>query len=772
MNANLIRSICLMGSMLGAMAWLTASPASAQRHTISGTITDAETGEVLIGANVVAVTLDKGTASNNYGFYSLTLPRTDSLAILFSYLGFEPQLKKVYLTENIVLNVLLRATSTTLGEVAVTAERTNADNVRQTFMGVVDVPIRAVERLPAILGEQDVLKVIQLLPGVQSGEEGTAGFFVRGGAADQNLVQLDEATVYNPSHLFGLFSTFNTAALNNVELIKGGFPAYYGGRLSSTLNISMREGNRQRHEVQGGIGLLSTQLTVEGPLQKDRASFILSGRRSYLDILARPFIKSQNKNLYFFYDVNAKINYQFSGKDRVYASVFTGRDDAEYVSPSSLGYGIRFGNSTGTLRWNHLFGNKLFANTSVIRNKYFIRVNSVQGDFFAQNRSGIEDVTVKTELEYYPSPAHHVRTGAVLTRHIFSSTGNQGSVPADQGVPSLTSDAIPKRRSTEYAFYVNDRWEINDRFGINIGLRAPYYTTPDTSYLKAEPRISIRFGLDEASSIKASYTVMHQFVHLIPSTTASVPTDIWALSSRIVKPQQAEQYALGYFRNFKDNAYEGSVELYYKEMNNQVLFREGTQLLAYESIENELTFGRGWSYGAEVFAKKNHGRLAGWLSYTWSTTNQRFAALNRGNAFPFKYDRRHNLAVALTYDLNGRWSLGGNFVYRTGSAYTLPAGRLFASQGGELYKGVYFDYERVNNYRLGAHHRIDAALTYHLKPRKRIKESNLVISIYNIYSRLNPYFVYLTIDTKSGLPESRQITLLPIVPSLTYSFKF
>ncbi len=759
-------------SLFVLLTLLIGPPVYAQKYTLRGTITDGQSGEVLIGANVLAVTMDKGTASNAYGFYSLTLPRTDSLTVVFSYLGYQPQVKKVYLSADIVLDVALEPRRAVLDEITVSAERSSADNVRQTRMGVIDVPIRAIERLPAILGEQDVMKVLQLLPGVQAGEEGTAGFFVRGGAADQNLVQLDEATVYNPSHLFGLFSTFNTAALNNVQLVKGGFPAYYGGRLSSTLDISMREGNRQRHEVQGGLGLLSTQLTVEGPLRKDRASFILSGRRSYVDLVLRPFQKSKNKNLYYFYDVNAKLNYQFSGTDRVYFSLFTGRDNAEYVSPSSIGYGVRFGNSTATLRWNHLFGNKLFANTSVIRNKYFIRVNSIQGEFFAQNYSGIEDLAVKTELQYYPDPAHHVRLGGLLTRHVFRSTGNEGHVTAGKGLTDLAESGIPRRRSTEAALYLNDRWEISDRVGVNLGLRAPYFATEGTTYLRVEPRVSVKLGVDAHSSLKASYTVMNQFVHLIPSSTASVPTDIWALSSRTIKPQHARQYALGYFRNFKQNEYEGSLEVYYKEMENQVLFREGTQLLAYAAIENQLTFGRGWSYGAELLARKNYGRLSGWLSYTLSWTNQRFPSLNSGRAFPFKYDRRHNLALALTYDLSRRLSLSGNVVYRTGSAYTLPAGRMYASLGGELYKGIYFDYDRVNGYRLGAHHRLDLAATYHFRPGKLFKESRLVLSLYNAYSRLNPYFVYVAIDTVTGLPESRQITLLPIVPSLSYHFKF
>lgn len=767
-------SLLLLSALLCVAA--PADSATAQRRfTLSGTITDQRSGEVLIGANIIAVTLDKGTASNNYGFYSLTLPRADSLTIVFSFVGFEPQVKKVYLTSDIVFNVGLAETAEVLDVVTIMADRANADNVRNTRMGVVDVPIQAVERLPAILGEADVLKVIQLLPGVQAGEEGTTGFHVRGGAADQNLVQLDEATVYNPSHIFGLFSTFNTAALNNVELVTGGFPAYYGGRLSSMLDITMREGNQQKREVQGGIGLLSTQMTVEGPIQKDKASFILSGRRSYFDILARPFVKKRTKgarNTYYLYDLNAKVNYQVSPGDRVYFSIFSGRDNAEYVSASSLGYGIRFGNGTATLRWNHIFGPKLFANASAIRNEYFIRVNSSQGEFYSQNYSGIRDLTAKAELEYYPNPSHNIRMGAIVTEHMFRSTGNEGISAQGESVPAIDKSIIPSRRSTESALYVNDRWEISDRLGVNVGLRVPVFATGDTTYVELEPRASVKVGLADDTSIKASYTVMNQFVHLVPTSAASVPTDIWALSSKRIKPQFAQQVAIGLFRNFKDNEFETSLEVYYKDMDNQVLFREGTELLAYADIENTLTFGHGWSYGAEMLVKRNYGRLSGWVSYTLSRTDQRFPELNQGRTFPFKYDRRHNLAVAATFDLNGRWVLSGNFVFRTGSAYTLPAGRVFASQGGQLYQGVYFDYDRVNSYRLKAHHRLDLSAEYKFKRMRWVRESSLVFGAYNVYSHLNPYFVYVAYDTKSGLPESRQVTLLPIVPSVSFQFKF
>ena len=613
-----------------------------------------------------------------------------------------------------------------------------------------------------------------MLPGVQSGEEGTTGFFVRGGAADQNMVQLDGATVYNPSHLFGLFSTFNTSALNNVELVTGGFPAYYGGRLSSMLDITMREGNQQRREGSGGVGLLSTQLTIEGPIVKNRASYILSGRRSYFDILARPFVKrrTQARNSYYLYDINAKVNYQVSDRDRIYLSLFSGRDNADYVSPSSLGYGVRFGNGTATLRWNHILGPRLFANTTLTRNTYFIRVNSSQGSFFSQNYSGISDLTAKTELQYYPNPTHEVRAGAHVVGHEFLSTGNEGISLQAETIPPIDKSSIPTRRAIEFAAFVNDRWEISRRLGLNLGVRLPYLSATDASYLRIEPRVAARLGVSEDASIKASYTLMNQFVHLIPSSAASIPTDIWALSGKRIKPQVAAQVTLGYFRNFRDNELEGSLEFYYKDMDHQVLFREGTELLAYSQIENEVTFGHGWSYGAELLLRRNHGRLNGWLSYTLSRTDQRFQNLNQGRVFPFRYDRRHNLAVTATFDLNKKWTVSGNFVYRSGSAYTLPAGRVLASRGGQLFKGIYFDYDRINSYRLAPHHRLDISAEYNFDRPRWVKKSSLVFGAYNVYSRLNPYFAYVAYDTKSGLPEGRQITLLPFVPSVSFQFEF
>ncbi|NND70848.1 MAG: TonB-dependent receptor [Rhodothermales bacterium] len=750
---------------------LIAPAAVGQQFTISGTVTDSETGEVLIGATVYAVTLDKGATTNRYGFYSLTLRQRDSLSVMFSYLGFEPQVKKILPAGDLLLNIQLDSQTAEYDEVIVEADRLSPDNIRAVQAGVIDVPVRMIQTLPAILGEQDVLKIIQLLPGVQSGNEGTTGIYVRGGNIDQNLVRLDDAVVYNPNHLFGLFSTFNTNALNDVRFVKGGFPASYGGRLSSVVEISMREGNQKRFGGQAGIGLITSQGTFEGPIVKDKGSFIISGRRSYLDLVSRPFVGSNRQNTYHFYDVNGKANYRLGKDDRMYVSVFRGRDIAKYVDASGLGYNINFGNTTTTYRWNHIFGSKLFGNLSLIRNNYFLEIATVQAQFFSQNFSGIRDLTAKADFEFYPTPTHKVDFGFVAMDHRFRSTGFEGEVVKDLVIPAFDNSNIIPKSSNEYALYVNDTIDLTSRLGISAGVRVPHYTTVDTSYTRVEPRLTLKVEPDAVSSVKASYTVMNQFVHSVPSTTASLPTDIWIPSSRITQPQHSEQVSLGYFREINEGSFETSLEVYYKWMRNQVLFKQGTQLLGYADIDQELTFGKGWSYGAELFARKSRGRVSGWLSYTLSWTNQKFAGLNFGRTFPFRYDRRHNLSTSGVYELNDRWTLSSTFVFTSGVAFTLPTGRVFSAEGGNLYSGLFYDYERLNNYRLRPYHRLDISATYHFKP-ERFKESKMVIGFYNIYNRLNPYYVFLDVDINNNQPIGKQVSLFPILPSISYSFKF
>lgn len=745
-----------------------------QNVTISGYMRDAETGEALIGATVFATKYKTGAATNTYGFYSFTIPKTDSTGLVFTYVGYTPQFKKIFLDKNLELTVKLKVSTTSLNAVEINATK-NDDNVQKAKMGVVDIPIQKIKELPAILGETDVLKVIQLLPGVQSGNEGTTGFFVRGGNSDQNLVLLDEAVVYNPNHLFGLFSTFNTRSLNNVTLIKGGFPAQYGGRLSSILDITMKEGNNQKYKVEGGLGLISSQLTIEGPIKKDKASFIISARRTYLDLLIKPFLPKGVATKYYFYDLNAKINWEVSKKDRLFLSVFKGNDKASYTEASSINYGIRFGNSTATLRWNHLFGPKLFVNTSIIYNTYLLNLSTIQGKYYAQVFSGINDENAKMEFQYFPNSKHTIRFGANYTYHTFTSSGKSDKIPKNLQVAAIQTAKIPPRYSNEMAVYVNDEYTINRRFALSGGLRAPAFVTKGATYYALEPRATLKISVDSFSSIKAAYTVMNQFLHIVPSSTASLPFDIWTPSSSLTKPERSEQYALGYFRNFKENKYEASVEVYYKTMQNQVAFKEGTQLLEQSNIDNSLTYGKGYSYGAELFLKKNEGKFTGWLSYTLSWTNQQFKDLNNGKEFPFKYDRRHVLSLVGVYELNKKWTFSADFVFSTGSAYTLPVGRVSVADGGSLYDGVYYVYTDRNNYRLNAYHRLDIGAT-HRKNKILFKKfpfvSEWVFSIYNVYSHRNPYFVYLTVDPVTNEPKAKQVSLLPIIPSITYNFKF
>jgi hypothetical protein len=743
-----------------------------QNFTISGYLRDAQTGEALIGATIYITKLKTGTVANTYGFYSITVPKTDSLGIVFSYIGYIPQIKKIYLDKHVTLDVKL-SSNNALGEVVVSADRNN-DNVERPQMGVIDIPVKMIKELPAILGETDVLKVIQLLPGVTAGQEGTTGFFVRGGNSDQNLVQLDEATVYNPNHLFGLFSTFNTRALNNVTLIKGGFPAQYGGRLSSILDITMKEGNNKKYMVEGGIGLISSQLTIEGPIIKEKASFIISARRTYLDLVLKPFLPKANQTKYYFYDLNAKMNWQLSKKDRLFLSIFKGTDKAAYTEASSLNYGIRFGNSTATLRWNHLFRPKLFSNTSLIYNTYLLDLSTTQGKYYAQLYSGINDMNAKTEFEYFPNTKNLFRFGINYTYHTFLSSGKSDKIPKSLQVTSLNTNAIPPRYSNEFAAYVNDEYSLTKRMGLNLGLRAPGFISKDASYFKMEPRATLKVTIDSTSSIKAAYTQMNQFLHIVPSSTASLPTDIWTPSSKITKPELSEQYALGYFKNFKQNAYETSVEVYYKTMYNQVAFKEGTQLLEQSNIDDQLVFGKGWSYGAEFFIKKNTGKFTGWIAYTISRTDQQFKDLNYGEVFPFKYDKRHVLSVVGVYELGKKWTFSADFVFSTGGTFTLPAGRVGIESGGSLYDGVYYVYDKRNNYRMNPYHRLDIAATYkkHKTLFKKPFDVEWVFSIYNVYSHRNPYFVYLTVDPVTNEPQAKQVSLLPIIPSITYNFKF
>lgn len=745
----------------------------AQKITISGYVKDSKSGEVLIGATVYNANIKEGTSTNTYGYYSLTIPDNDSISLIFSFIGYESQ--TIYNLENLSnkLDVFLIPSEFSLNEVVITADKDN-ENVQGAQMGMIKIPTKQISELPAIGGETDVLKVIQLLPGVQAGKEGTSNFYVRGGNADQNLILLDEATIYNPNHLYGLFSTFNSNAINNISLIKGGFPAEYGGRLSSILKITMKEGNKNKFSGNGGIGLLTSNLSLEGPVNKGKGSYIVSGRRSYADMIMRTVYKKSVLN-YYFYDVNAKMNYSINQNNRIYLSLFSGRDNAAYTSASSLNYGIDFGNKTATLRWNHLFGAKIFSNTSLVYNDYHNDLTTIQDKYYSQLYSGIRDLTAVTDFQMHPNTRHNVKFGGSYSYRIFIPSAITSKIPVTGKITTIKPDSIPEKYSNQIAFYAGDEIKINNKISFYIGARLPVFYDKNIQYFDIEPRTTLKYSVNESSSIKASYTKMNQFLHLVQSSTASLPTDIWISSSKTVKPQISQQISLGWFKNFKQNTIETSVEVYYKTMRNQVLFKEGTQHQNYTDIDEQLTFGKGLSYGAEFFVKKSFGRFTGWASYTLSKTTQQFDSINNGNQFPFAYDNRHNFSIVAVYELNERWIFSADWVFTSGGAYTLPLGRVTVAQDGTLYGGTYSDYTTRNNYRYRPYHRLDINITYRSKMKKIFKtpvQFFWKLGIYNVYSRLNTYYVYLTTDPLTGLPQAKQVSLLPIIPSINWSFKF
>ncbi|HEX6334267.1 MAG TPA: TonB-dependent receptor [Flavisolibacter sp.] len=781
-----------MKKLLFAVLLLAAVQTSAQnRFTINGYVKDSLSGEFIIGA---VVSIDgRSVASNAYGFFSMTLEEGEYEAIV-SHVNYQAQGFRISLNRNLEQTFYLLPKSAALTEVVVYSRRKDA-NVRNAQMGRIEISSAQVKNIPAFLGEVDILKTIQLLPGIQNAGEGNAGFYVRGGGADQNLIMLDDAVVYNTGHLFGFFSIFNSDAIKNTSVIKGGMPAQYGGRLSSVLDIAMKDGNNQKFQGEGGIGLIASRISLQGPLQKDKASFIVSARRTYIDALVKPFVKRSSNfygSGYYFYDFNAKANYTFSPKDRVFLSGYFGRDVFTFKSAErSFDADIPWGNSTGTLRWNHVFNRKLFANTTLVYNDYKFSFGAAQENFEIKLSSGIRDLNAKVDFDFYPSGRHKLKFGGLSTYHKFIpnvTSGRQDSVvfkPVTEG----------EKYALENALYIQDDWDISDDFKINYGLRwasftqiGPYtkfvrdinqnkldstvYGNFETirSYSGLEPRITVRYSLNSTTALKAALTRNLQFIHLVSNSGTTLPTDLWVPSTFRVKPQLSWQYAAGFFKNFANNVYETSLEVYYKKMDNQIEYREG-YTPSLQDPEEEFVFGRGWSYGAEFFVNKVSGPLTGWIGYTLSWTWRKFPQLNDGRKYPAKFDRRHDLSVVATYELNRKWKFGGVVVYATGNATSLP--ERFYLVNGVLTQ----EYSSINQYRLPSYHRIDLSATYTPVPKKKRKvESSWVFSVYNVYSRLNPYFIYFyqngSAVAGSLKIEARKVALFPILPTVTWNFRF
>jgi hypothetical protein len=786
-----------------------------QKYTLSGYVKDSTSGEYLIGTSVYIKELQKGVNCNTYGFYSVTI-EGGNYTIITSFVGYKEKVQSVNLNKDQTLNIDLAPRVVETKEVVVSAQKADK-NVKGTQMGRVEVEVEQIKTLPALMGEVDVLKTIQLLPGVKSAGEGNSGFYVRGGGPDQNLILLDEAVVYNASHLFGFFSVFNSDAIKNIALTKGGMPAQYGGRLASVLDISMKEGNNKEFHGDGGIGYIASRLTLEGPIVKNKSSFIISGRRTFIDLFLRePFIDKNSNfagNSYYFYDVNAKLNYTLSQKDRLFASGYFGRDVFNFKS-SQTGFKVRipWGNATTSLRWNHLYSDKLFMNTSLIFTDYKFEFGAVQQQFDFRIFSGIRDYAAKVDFNWFPNILHNVKFGVNYTYHRFTPT----NVSAKAGDVVFDLGKITRFYAHDVALYANDEWDITEKLRVNAGFRATMFehVGPFTRYVQdpsfpgkftdtieystgekvkmythIEPRISMRYELNSSSSIKASYTQNYQYIHLASFGSVSLPTDIWVPSTDLVKPQFGTQYSVGYFKNLKENVFETSVELYYKTMKNQIDYREGStpDQDVKNNPDNNFVFGEGESYGAEFFVKKAKGKVTGWIGYTLSYTNKKFPDLNNGNSFPAKYDRRHDASFVMTYEFSKKWTFGAVWVYSTGDALTLPSQRYFVSAAPPISINgngsiefnnnfnVLSDYGKRNDFRQKAYHRLDISATLHVQKQRKYK-SEWVFSIYNVYSRMNPYFIYFDVQgnsTDGNLAiQAKQVSLFGMIPSVTYNFKF
>lgn len=767
-----------------------------QKYTLSGYIKDKNTGEDLLGANILLKEINKGTTTNAYGFYSITVPK-GSYTVIISYLGYDDFSFKIVLDKDISKNIFSIASSIITDEVVVTGEKTDA-NIRDTKIGAVQLPVEQIKKLPAFMGEVDILKSIQLLPGVQSANEGNGGFYVRGGGPDQNLIILDGATVYNASHLFGFFSIFNADAIKDVNLIKGGMPAQFGGRLSSVLDISMKEGNTKNYKIDGGIGTIATRLTVQGPILQNKASFIVSARRTYIDILTEPFIKETAKakgSGYYFYDFTAKVNYTFNDKNRIFLSGYYGKDVFVYSRPTE-GFKVKipWGNGVGSMRWNHLFNKKLFMNLTAVITDYRFEFNAEQNKFEFKMFSGIRDYTAKADFTWYSSVNHKIKTGLEYIRHEFSPT----SVTARIGNTNFDSGKINKQYANDMAVYIADEYELTENISFNFGLRGTWYQNigpydrfikdknginTDTivysngeiiaQYKHLEPRFSMRYILNSTASLKASYTQNYQYVHLANVASATLPTDVWVSSTDIIKPQFSTQYSLGFFKNFKDNLFETSAEVYYKQMDNLIEYQDGKTPSddVGDNADNNFTFGKSNSYGLELFLKKKYGKINGWIGYTLSKTTRWFDDINNGEAFPAKYDRLHDLSVVATYDFNKKWQFSAIFIYATGNSTTMPISRYIIDGR------VSVEYGPRNSYRLAAYHRADISITWTPGALKNKKiKSSWNFSVYNIYNHYNPYFIYFneegSLADGNYVVSAKQVSLFPILPAITWNFKF
>lgn len=754
---------------------------SQKRLTISGYVRNAATGEDLLAAIVYnADNPVEGVSSNEYGFYSLSLPEGD-YTLIATYMGYKDVTLPIRLRQDTTINIEMVEGVSLDSAIVVTDERTN-ENVEGTEMGTIELPMETLKKLPALMGEVDILKTFQLMPGVISASEGSAGFYVRGGSIDQNLILLDDAVVYNSGHLLGFFSVFNSDAIKNATMIKGGMPANYGGRLSSVIDIQMKEGNDERFGIEGGLGIISSRLTVQGPIWKNKMSFMVSGRRTYAFDIAQPFLKKTNfaGTNYYFYDLNVKANYRISQKDRLFLSGYFGRDVLKLTNPErDFNFNMPWGNATATLRWNHLFNDRLFMNALFIFNDYDFSVSGGQDLFSFKLQSGITDFGVKLNFDYYPMPRHQIKFGGDYTYHIF--TPNRAEAFSGE-VPFIINP--DKKYAHEAGVYALDEWKISRKITINAGARfslfqqvGPYTSGMDSTvygrlapvktYFGAEPRLSSKFTVSDHSSIKLGVTLGKQYIHLVANSTSTLPTDLWVPSTETVKPQWGMQYALGYFHNFFNNMLETSVEVYYKDLYNQLDYSENYTQSVDTDIEKQFISGKGRAYGAEFFIRKTKGAWTGWISYTIARSERIFEQV-KGRTYLSGFDRPHNLNVVLSYDITKRWNVGATFVLGSGRPFTPVKSIYLVGFNPTL------EYGLRNSARIPLYHRLDLSVSCVVSKPNKPFQSTLVLSVYNVYNRQNVFATYVDVETDAlsgnAVLKAYKVSLFPIIPSITWNF--
>jgi hypothetical protein len=780
---RLLKGSNLTYSIMGNQVILQEKP-KAERVTFSGYIRDQGTGEALPQAVVFFPERNSYTSANAYGYYAFSTDKTDSIALVVSYVGYKRLYSRISGRNGGVVSFGLPVDEVQLSSIVITQNQPD-DNVRRIPAGKTDLSMETVRKTTSLASNGDILGTIQMMPGVLSGLDGRPGYFIRGGNTDQNLVQLDEATLYNPVHLLGLVGVFNSSAIRHASLLKAGFPASFGDHLSSVLDVTMKEGNSQQLEGDLQAGTLTTGFSLTGPLIRNRSTFLVSARRSTIDLLLKPLSVSNYFTNYRFYDVNAKVNFVLSKSDRIYLSFYQGRDNSSYVSDSGpfypIHYKLDYGNRAMVMRWNHVFSQKLFSNTAVTYNQYEHDVTAEEYGYYAELYSGIRDLVVKTDFSYYPATDHRVSAGFHFLRQTRFPASVSSDAYSEDSSMAINPSVIPKNTANRIAVYAGDEFKLGSRYRVYLGARVPVYFTADVSYIFLEPRLSVTRMLGPATSVKLSYTHMHQFLNRVQSYNAAFPAEVWIGADKNIKPQNSREASLGLFRNFS-NGFSSSLEVYYKHMGNQVLFNERVHPGINSRFDSLLVVGKGRSYGAEFYLARSQGKLTGWLSYTLSWSKQRFDSLNMGREFPFAADRRHSLSMSVSYAFHRHWTLSSNFILASGAAFTL-----FREVAHDPYNPLYYDdvtgkgatasngaNKVQNNYRLTPYHRLDISLRYAKTWKFPVRsfDTEWVFSVYNAYARENSFFAYCSFDPATGKPIPVEVSFVPIIPSLTFNVRF